>query len=409
MNPFPSAWRPNHRERPIPPVLKIVSLVVFASTLFSRAVDPIVPKIAADLGIDVKTAALLSSAFTFPYAFTQPVLGTIGDFFGKTRLMNISLAAVVTTTLIAAFASNFPLLVALRIIAGVCAGGIFPVGVAIIGDLMPVHARQLAIGRLLAIGLTGNLIGAVISGVIGDLLGWRGVFFSIGGFGLIVAVIASFAFRGLTVAKTKPFNLTAAAAGFQSVFADPRAKVCFGSVFFEGIVIHGMFPYVALLLLMSGQTHSSYAGLIVAGFGLGGIIFSLALPYLVVHMRERQLMLTGAVLAAVAFILIALNLPWYLQAAVFVLFGLGFYMLHNNIQVHVTDLSQTARGTALSLHSSAFFTGQAIGPIYYGYAFGHFGVSVPPLIGAAVIIAIGLICARLLRHRRQNPALADGP
>jgi predicted MFS family arabinose efflux permease len=409
LNPFPSAWPPNHRERPIPPVLKIVSLVVFASTLFSRAVDPIVPKIAADLGIDVKTAALLSSAFTFPYAFTQPVLGTIGDFFGKTRLMNISLAAVVTTTLIAAFASNFPLLVALRIIAGVCAGGIFPVGVAIIGDLMPVHARQLAIGRLLAIGLTGNLIGAVISGVIGDLLGWRGVFFSIGGFGLIVAVIASFAFRGLTVAKTKPFNLTAAAAGFQSVFADPRAKVCFGSVFFEGIVIHGMFPYVALLLLMSGQTHSSYAGLIVAGFGLGGIIFSLGLPYLVVHMRERQLMLTGAALAAVAFMLIALNLPWYLQAAVFVLFGLGFYMLHNNIQVHVTDLSQTARGTALSLHSSAFFTGQAIGPIYYGYAFGHFGVSVPPLIGAAVIIAIGLICARLLRHRRQNPALADGP
>ena len=383
--------------------------MVFASTLFSRAVDPVVPKIAADLGIDVKTAALLSSAFTFPYAFTQPALGTIGDFFGKTRLMNISLAAVVTTTLIAAFASNFPLLVGLRIVAGICAGGIFPVGVAIIGDLMPIHARQLAIGRLLAVGLTGNLIGAVISGVIGDLLGWRGVFFSIGGFGLVVAVLAFFAFRGVNVSKPKPFNLSAAAAGFQSVFADPRAKVCFGSVFFEGIVIHGMFPYVALLLLMSGQTHSSYAGLIVAGFGLGGIIFSLGLPFLVGRMSERKLMLTGASGAAIAFILISLNLVWYMQAAVFVLFGLGFYMLHNNIQVHVTDLSQTARGTALSLHSSAFFTGQAIGPIYYGYAFGHFGLSVPPLIGAAVIIAIGLTCARLLRHRRQNPALADGP
>ena len=61
--------------------------MVFASTLFTRAVDPVVPKIAYDLGIDVKTAALLSTAFTFPYAFAQPVLGTIGDFFGKTRLM----------------------------------------------------------------------------------------------------------------------------------------------------------------------------------------------------------------------------------------------------------------------------------------------------------------------------------
>lgn len=75
---------PWHEQSPaIPAVLKIVSLVVFASTLFSRAVDPVVPKIAVDLGIDVTAAALLSSAFTFPYAFTQPVLGTIADFLEK--------------------------------------------------------------------------------------------------------------------------------------------------------------------------------------------------------------------------------------------------------------------------------------------------------------------------------------
>jgi DHA1 family inner membrane transport protein len=100
----------------------------------------------------VKTAALLSSAFTFPYAFTQPVLGTIGDFFGKTRLMNASLAAVVTTTLVCSFASNFSLLVAMRIIAGVCAGGIFPVGVAIVGDLVPIHARQRARSAICSVG-----------------------------------------------------------------------------------------------------------------------------------------------------------------------------------------------------------------------------------------------------------------
>jgi predicted MFS family arabinose efflux permease len=382
--------------------------VIFASTLFSRAVDPVIPKIAADVGVDVSTAALLSSAFTFPYAIMQPALGTIGDFFGKTRLMNISLAAVVTTTLICAFVSDFSVLVTMRVIAGVCAGGIFPVGVAIVGDLVPVHARQVAIGRLLAVGLTGNLIGALISGAIGDLLGWRGVFFSIGGFGLIVAVIAFFAFRGLSTAKPRPFSLTAAAAGFRSVFADPRAKVCFSSVFFEGIFIHGMFPYVALLLLASGETHSSYSGIIIAGFGLGGIMLSLSLPFLVVRVTERQLMLTGAAGAAIAFVLIAFNMAWYIQAAVFVLFGLGFYMLHNCIQVHVTDLSQTARGAALSMHSSAFFSGQAIGPIYYGYAFGHFGIAVPPLIGAAVILVIGLTCARLLRHRRREPSLVEG-
>jgi predicted MFS family arabinose efflux permease len=377
--------------------------------LFSRAVDPIVPKIAADLAIDVKTAALLSSAFTFPYALMQPALGTMADFFGKTRLMNASLAAVVTTTVLSAFISSFPVLVAMRIVAGVCAGGIFPVGVAIVGDLVPVHERQVAIGRLLAVGLTGNLIGAVISGVVGDLFGWRGVFLSIGGFGLLVAAIAFFAFRGMKVAPPKPFNLAAAVAGFRGVLADPRAKICFGSVFFEGIVIHGMFPYVALLLLAAGQTHSSYAGIVIAGFGLGGIAFSLALPFLVLHLTERRLMLSGTAIAATAFVLIALNPQWYVLAMIFVAFGLGFYMLHNCIQVHVTDLTQTARGAALSMHSSAFFSGQAIGPIYYGYSFAHFGTTLPPLVGAVVIVAVGLTCARFLKLRRPGLSLAEGP
>ncbi len=375
--------------------------------MFTRAVDPVIPKIAADLGIDVKTAALLSTAYAFPYAIMQPALGTIGDFFGKTRLMNVSLAIVVTTTIVGAFASNFPLLVAMRIIAGMLAGGIFPVGLAIVGDLVPVHERQVAIGRLLAVGLTGNLIGATISGVIGDLLGWRGVFFSIGAFGLIVAVVAFFAFRGLRIGKSRPFNLAAAAAGFQGIFADPRAKVCFGSVFFEGIFIYGLFPYVALLLLASGQTHSSYAGMVIAAFGLGGILYSLAVPLLIDRLSERRLILSGATCAAIALILVSLNMSWYVQAAVFVMFGIGFYMLHTCIQLHVTDLTQTSRGAALSLHSSAFYFGQAIGPVYYGFTFGHVGISEPLLLGAAVTLAIGLVCARLLRHRRREPTLAE--
>src|SRR4029450_1919208 len=74
-------------EFTIPSVLKIVALVVFAQTVFTRAVDPVTPMIAEDLAIAVKTAAL-SSAYTFPYALVQPALGVTGDFLGKTRLMN---------------------------------------------------------------------------------------------------------------------------------------------------------------------------------------------------------------------------------------------------------------------------------------------------------------------------------
>ena len=50
-------------------------------------------------------------------------LGVAGDFFGKTRLMNLSLLVIAVTALVSAVAISFPLLVAMRIAAGLVAGG----------------------------------------------------------------------------------------------------------------------------------------------------------------------------------------------------------------------------------------------------------------------------------------------
>jgi MFS transporter, DHA1 family, inner membrane transport protein len=186
--------------------------VVFAQTLFTRAIDPVIPMIADDLAIDVKTAALLSSAYTFPYALVQPALGVTGDFFGKTRLMNLCLLVVALSALVCAVATNFSLLVAMRVAAGLVAGGVFPVAMALTGDLVPVNQRQVAIGRLLAVGLTGNLVGSSIAGVIGDLFGWRGVFVILGSFGLIVTIAAFFAFRGVVAPPPARFSRAASGA-----------------------------------------------------------------------------------------------------------------------------------------------------------------------------------------------------
>jgi predicted MFS family arabinose efflux permease len=373
-------------------------LVVFAQTIFTRAVEPVIPMIAGDLAIDVNTAALLSTVYALPYALVQPVLGVTGDFLGKTRLMNACLLGIALSALICAVATSFPLLIAMRIVAGLVAGGIFPIAMALVGDLVPVDQRQVAIARLLGVALTGNVIGSTIAGVIGDLLGWRGVFAILGSFGLIVAIAAFFALRGIAAPKAK-FDRAAVLANFRSIFADPRAKVCFGSVFFEAIFIHGLFPYVALLLLAIGETRASIAGLLIAAFAVGGVFYSLVVPLVIARVRERYLMVAGGTIAATGLTLIALQMPWVWQIAVYTLFGFGFYLLHSCIQVHVTDLSQSARGAAASLHSSSFYLGQAVGPVVYGFGFSHAGVSPSLLLGAAVVMTVGIVCSRLLRHR----------
>jgi predicted MFS family arabinose efflux permease len=355
--------------------------------------------IAADLAIDVKTAALLSTAFAFPYALIQPVLGVTGDFFGKTKLMNMCVLVMAIAALVCAFATSFSLLVAMRILAGLVAGGVFPVAMALLGDLVPINQRQVAIARLLGIALTANVLGASISGIIGDLFGWRGVFAVLGTFSLAVSLLAFWSFRNTTLAKPPSFNRAAVVANFRGIFADPRAKVCFGAVFLEAIFIHGLFPYVGVLLRGIGETRASVAGLLIGCFAIGGIGYSLAVPYLVRAVPERRLMLAGGTIAAIGLALIAFHFSWQTQIAIYGFFGLGFYLLHSCIQVHVTDLSQTARGAAASLHSSSFYLGQAIGPVVYGFGFAHGGAEPTILFGAVVVLTVGVVCSQLLRRR----------
>jgi predicted MFS family arabinose efflux permease len=198
-----------------------------------------------------------------------------------------------------------------------------------------------------------------------------------------------------------PFSVASIAAGFRSVFADPRAKICFGSVILEGIFIHGLFPYVALMLLASGETSASIAGLVIGGFGLGGVIYSVSVPALIGNFSERRLMSAGGVLAALMLILVALDFVWYVQVGVFLVLGFGFYLMHGCIHVHVTELSQTARGAATSLHSATFYLGQAAGPVFYGFTFAHGLGSVSIVLGATVVLGVGLTCARYLRHNPE--------
>ena len=65
-------------------------------------------------------------------------------------------------------------------VAGLAAGGVVPIAFALVGDMIPVRERQVAMGRLLFAIMTGNLLGATCAGVVGDLVGWRGVFFVTG-------------------------------------------------------------------------------------------------------------------------------------------------------------------------------------------------------------------------------------
>ena len=109
--------------------------------------------------------------------------------------------------------------------------------------------------------------------------------------------------------------------------------------------------------------------------------------------------LAGLLCMYLALAVVSFNLAWPVQFAAFTLLGLGFYTMHASIQVTATELSSTARGAAMSLHSFFFFVGHASGPVLYGLGFVKLGSAVTLTIAALIALGIGIVTARLLRER----------
>ena len=346
-------------------VLNLMAFVIFATTLFMRSVDPVIPQIASGLNVTPTTAALLSTGFTLSYALVQPVLGALADMFSKTRLIAVCMLVVGIATIACGLATNFEMLMILRVVAGVAAGGVFPIALAVAGDRVPVQQRQVAIGRLLFAAMTGNLLGASGAGVIGDVVGWRGVFFVTGAIDLVALAVAIPGFRSLNESPGR-FDLSTFIPNYRAVFSNPLAKYCFGAVFIEALFLFGVFPYMAVLLREAGETHASIAGVVIAGFGIGGVIYTVMVAWLVAHISERRLMAAGGMVMGACLLVIALRMPWPVEFMNFMVMGFGFYLLHGCIQVYVTELAPSARGSATAGHSMFFFLGQAAGPVVYG-------------------------------------------
>jgi predicted MFS family arabinose efflux permease len=394
-------------DQRMPSALNIIALTTFAGNLSTRALDPVLPHVASDFGVSIAAAAGFASAFAFTFAIIQPLLGGAADLFGKARLMTACLVLLGVANILGALSSSFSLLFASRILAGISAGGIFPIALGLTSDLVAPQKRQIAIGRTLAGSMTGNLLGASLSGLIGDFLGWRGVLAVLGSLAVVASVAVAVGLRGgaLTRAPAK-IDLSVLRQGYRTIFANPNAKVCYSAVFIEGCCVLGLFPYIASFLFEQGVTSLSISGLVIAGFAVGGLFYTMSVSRLLPRLGVNGMMISGAMLMGLQLLIIAFGPLWQFQAVSLILMGWGFYMIHGSLQVFASELSVEARATALSLHSFFFFMGQTVGPVAYGFGILNAGRIPTMLTSAVIIVILGFVCARLLHQTKPADAVA---
>jgi DHA1 family inner membrane transport protein len=379
-------------------LILVLCFAAFAGSISYRSLDPLVTMLAGDFHISVRDAALLVSAYGLPYALTQPILGPIGDAYSKARIIKICLAVLAGSVALAAAAPNFATLMISRVIAGIVSGGIFPVGLALIGDRTTIEERQIAASRFLVASIFGQMFGATVSGVIATFFGWRTVFATVAVLTALSWVVV-YRFLDSKSDKTRPLTLRGAIEGYRTVLANRSSLVVFAVVMGEGTFYFCVFPFVGAMLLSRGAGGPIAAGVALAGFAIGGVIYGAAVRQMLKTLGQWNMLRVGAGMAGLAYLVAAAPLAPFGIAALFMVAGFGFYMMHNTLQTRATELAPSARGSTFALFSAALFLGQGIGPVFAGAVSHAFGFAPLFLLTGVLVILLGLAATYFLRRR----------
>ena len=168
----------------------------------------------------------------------------------------------------------------------------------------------------------------------------------------------------------------------------------------EGGVFWGAFTFVGADLHQRFGLGFAAVGLAVAAFGGGGFLYVTVAPHLVRLLGERGLVLWGGCGLGLAFAILALAPDVSVAFAAIVVCGITFYMLHNTLQTHGTQMAPEVRGSALALFALCLFVGQAVGVPIAAPVVDRWG-AVPIFWFAAIFLpALALYFAAALKERR---------
>jgi EmrB/QacA subfamily drug resistance transporter len=175
------------------------TLAIYAGlmvTLLLAALDQTIvatalPRIVGDLG-GLTQYSWVFTAYMLTSTVTVPLYGKLGDAYGRKRLFLFAIVAFLIGSALCGAATSMTQLVLFRAVQGIGAGGLFPLSLAVIGNVVPPRDRGRWQGLIGAVFAASSIIGPAVGGFIVDNTTWRWVFLvnlPVGGLALLVITL----------------------------------------------------------------------------------------------------------------------------------------------------------------------------------------------------------------------------
>ena len=168
-------------------ILLVTALAAFIATVMATAVNVVLPTLSIELAAPFATIQWVVLAYVLATIALVPIIGRLGDLFGKTRLFLLGHALYAVGSLLCALAPDAATLIAFRTIQGAGSAAMTALGVAILNDAVPAHQRGRAIGLHGAIISAGVVLGPSLGGIVSDYLSWRWIFVA----GTLIALVGA--------------------------------------------------------------------------------------------------------------------------------------------------------------------------------------------------------------------------
>jgi EmrB/QacA subfamily drug resistance transporter len=165
-----------HTERQHPSrTLLILALAALAYALAQTTLVPAIPELMRGLHTTESGVTWTLTGYLVSAAVFTPLVGRLGDIFGKRRLLVITLVAFALGSVVSAVTSQLWVVVAGRVVQGL-GGGIFPLCFAIIRDEFPRERVGRAVGLMSAIAGIGGGLGLIVGGLLVDYASYHWIF-----------------------------------------------------------------------------------------------------------------------------------------------------------------------------------------------------------------------------------------
>lgn len=317
-------------------------------------------------GVNRAVLSLVVPAYMFPYAAVQLLSGGVSDLTSRRNSLLFGFGGFGFATVFAGLAPNFELFLLSQILQGATNAFTSPLVMALLGDVTPSHRTGRAIGYFNTSTLAGTMVAPLMGGFLGDL-SWRVPFVVIGvlNWALTLWLIIWFRRYGKLVPRRERGHSLRGEIREMASALGPQIIVLAALSFLTSNAVRGAVYLFADYLGQAFGTSVSSAGVVLATFGLGGLIVGPFSGFLM----ERFGIFRGV---AVSTIGIALSLMLMGAAPSPEAFALGNFLLGASSTLGWTGLSTLTvtltplhRGAASSLFGSARFFAMAISPLWF--------------------------------------------